>query len=242
MRQFIYLLSVFGFFCVLLQQPQAFAQAENDEFYDPFADYSEYDTESDEEADIHFFKHGRFFSVGMAGGTRSFTGNMATIYNSNIGYGLFLNYFFDFRLAFSLSYLTGLHAVTIKTETPNTYEGNLTLSSINLDFKYYINPQNLTKKIAFLNPYVIGGFSQNTRTYSLANISDNFRDSVFGFDAGFGIEIPIMKKKSFVGLQWNYYAVSFADESKKIFLQTETLTKTISGDYWNLLGIVGTNF
>ncbi|HPI40919.1 MAG TPA: hypothetical protein PLJ21_08945 [Pseudobdellovibrionaceae bacterium] len=222
--------------------PLLLAQNESDEFYDPFADYSEFDTENEEEADIYFFKHGRFFSVGMAGGQRSFTGNMSTQYAPNIAYGFFINYFFDFRFAFSLSYLTGVHKVKISTTTPNTYEGSLTLSSINLDFKYYFNPQNFTKKLAALNPYIIGGFAQNTRTYSLATISDQFRDSAMGFNMGMGIEIPMMKKKSFIGLQGNYYLVNFPDESKKVFLETETLSKTIDGDYFQVLAVLGTNF
>ena len=34
------------------------AQAEVDDSYDPFSDYSEFDEASDEEADINFFRHG----------------------------------------------------------------------------------------------------------------------------------------------------------------------------------------
>ncbi len=36
------------------------AQFDADDTYDPFADYSEFDEAQDEEADINFFRNGRF--------------------------------------------------------------------------------------------------------------------------------------------------------------------------------------
>src|SRR3954466_15975042 len=71
------------------------AQTDPDEAYDPFSDYSEFDESSDEEADINFFRNGRFFTVGFAAGMRSYTENMANIYQSSVSYGLFFAYFFD---------------------------------------------------------------------------------------------------------------------------------------------------
>ena len=38
---------------------------EDDDSYDPFADYSEFEEDSQEEADIHFFRNGRFFTLGF---------------------------------------------------------------------------------------------------------------------------------------------------------------------------------
>ncbi len=78
-----------------------------------FTDYSEFDEESDEEADINFFRNGRFFTMGLAGGIRGFTGNFADTYESAPTFGLFLSYFFDLRLALSLGFQTGDHAVKI---------------------------------------------------------------------------------------------------------------------------------
>ena len=57
------------------------AQTDPDESYDPFTDYSEFDEESDEEADINFFRNGRLVTVGMSAGFSGFTGNRAQIYD-----------------------------------------------------------------------------------------------------------------------------------------------------------------
>ena len=87
------------------------AQVDPDEAYDPFTDYSEFDEESDEEADINFFRNGRFFTIGLAGGTRGFTGNFANAYGGAPTFGIFLSYFFDLRLALSIGFQTGDHPV-----------------------------------------------------------------------------------------------------------------------------------
>ena len=52
------------------QAPKSYllAQTDPEEAYDPFTDYSEFDEASDEEADINFFRNGRFFTVGLAMG------------------------------------------------------------------------------------------------------------------------------------------------------------------------------
>ena len=41
----------------------ASAQYDGDDVYDPFADYSEFEENNQEEADINFFRNGRSFNV-----------------------------------------------------------------------------------------------------------------------------------------------------------------------------------
>ena len=220
------------------------AQVDPDEAYDPFTDYSEFEEESDEEADINFFRNGRFFTLGIAGGYRGFTGNFADIYQGAPNFGLFLTYFFDLRLAMSLGFQTGDHAVLFTSNnSSNTYTGNVSITQINVDLKYYLNTQNVTRGLADLNPYIVGGFGQFYRTYTLSGLDTYARDNTMGFDLGAGVEIPLMRKKAYLGLQATYHLVEFSDENKKyVNGGTEILDKPISGDFYNMLVILGINF
>ncbi len=226
----------------MLARP-ALAQADPDEAYDPFADYSEFDEASDEEADIYFFKHGRFLTAGFVLGPRIFTENMATVYGSGPTYGVYLSYFFDLRLALMLGFLTSDHSVTINTLPSNTsYAGNVSLTALNFDLKYYFNTQNVTRGLADLNPYALGGFSQWNRAYTLQDSDGSDRDSTIGLDLGVGLEIPLMRKKGYLGLQATYHLVSFADETGQYIFDNQLMDRTINGDFIDLLAIIGLNF
>lgn len=223
--------------------PTMIAQSNSDDAYDPFSDYSEFDEETDEEADINFFRHGRLFTMGFAGSNRSFTENMATIYGPATEFGLFISYFFDMRLALALWYLTGDHSVKFSTHKPDTYTGNVSISSFSFDLKYYLNTQNFTRGLADLNPYFFGGLGNYYRTYSISGLEGFSKDSTYGMAVGMGIEIPLMKKKSYLGIQTSYHMVTFADENKAyIGNGTEKLVKTISGDFFDTTLLIGINF
>lgn len=221
------------------------AQTDPDESYDPFTDYSEFDEESDEEADINFFRNGRFFTLGLAGGTRGFTGNMADMYATAPTFGIFITYFFDLRLAMSLGFQTGDHAVSFTTNSgQNTYKGNVSISSMSFDLKYYLSTQNVTRGLADLNPYILGGLGQFYRTYTITDLEGYSRDSTMGLNIGAGVEIPLMRKKAFLGLQGAYHYVQFNDENKDRVGTggSDKLDKYIAGDFFDFLAIIGMNF
>lgn len=219
------------------------SQVDPDEAYDPFTDYSEFDEESDEEADINFFRNGRFFTIGLAGGFRGFTGNFADAYESAPTFGLFLSYFFDLRVAMSLGFQTGDHSVRFTVNNDSkTYTGNVSITSINFDLKYYLNTQNVTRGLADLNPYILGGFAQFYRTYTIAGLDGFNRDSTMGFELGAGLEIPLMRKKAYLGLQGTYHYVNFNDENKSYIDGSEKLDKNLTGDFYSMLLILGMNF
>ena len=144
----------------------------------------------------------------------------------------------------SFGFLTGDHAVKFDSKL-ETYTGNVSMSSINFDLKYYMNTQNVTRGLADLNPYFLVGFGQFSRTYTLAKLDGYSRDSTTGFDLGAGLEIPLMRKKAYLGLQATYNYVDFNDENKGFISsggQSEELIKKISGDLFNMLIILGMNF
>lgn len=248
----------FSFFLMVLSLPvqaQSFAKyqekprhyllanADMDDSYDPFSDYSEFDEASDEEADINFFRNGRFFSIGFALGMRSFTGELNRLYASAPTYGLYLSYFFDLRLAMELGFQTGDHDFQISTPT-ETLGGNVSLTFVHVNLKYYMNTQNVTRGLADLNPYLLGGFSQVYRTYTITDGDVASREATVGVNGGLGIEIPILRRKAFFGAQATYRYVNFKDENTSMvnFRTGTNFGVKPKGDTFDVVGILGMSF
>jgi Outer membrane protein beta-barrel domain len=239
---FLFLFSIFSF------KNTARAQSDPSDAFDPFSDYSEFDQDSDEEADVNFFRNGRFLTVGLAAGPRQFTENMAKIYGSGPTFGLQLTYFFDLKTALGIGLMTGDNSVNFNTTSGNTvnnYSGNVSFTQIAFSLKYFLNTQNVTRGLADINPYVLGGFSQWYRTYSISELGTSSRENVMGADLGVGVEIPLMRRKAFLGLQGTYHYINFSDENKNFLFNGQTnelLDRKINGDLMDLLLILGMNF
>lgn len=228
-------LALLGYHAPLLAQ-------ETDETYDPFADYSEFEESAEEEADINFFRNGRFFTLGFLGGMRAFTETMGQLQKPAVSYGLFLSYFFDLRFALQLGFLTGDHALEFASPTGSKVSGNVSITNISLNLKYYLNTQNVTRGLAKLNPYLLGGFSQVYRTTSVVGESSFGKDGAMGFDLGGGIEFPLMRNMYFGG-QAAFQLVSFQNENSEIVLSSSGATGIYpKGDIYSILAILGVNF
>lgn len=218
------------------------AQFDGDDSFDPFADYSEFDEAQDEEADINFFRNGRFVTVGFAGGIRGFTETMGRIANSSTGFGLFLSYFFDLRFALQLSFLTSDHSFRVASANQSA-NGTIGMTNWGLDLKYYINTQNVTKGLAKFNPYFIGGFAMVQRTVTISNVSGFGRENATGFNLGAGIELPMMHNKMYFGAQFLYTLVNFKNENSEIVFDNDEKTGVYpTGDTYTGLAILGVNF
>jgi hypothetical protein len=215
---------------------------EADDTYDPFADYSEFEESAEEEADINFFRNGRFFTLGFQGGYRDFTETMGQLQSGAPAYGLFISYFFDLRFALQLGFLTGDHDLTFTAPNGSSVRGSVALTSIALNLKYYLNTQNVTRGLAKLNPYLLGGFSQVYRTTTVVGESAFGKEGAMGFDLGAGIEIPMMRNMYF-GSQAAFQLVSFQNENSEIILAGNTPTGLYNkGDVLTLTLILGLNF
>ncbi len=234
---------ILGITLAALMPSISHADNEGDDAYDPFADYSEFDENNDEEADINFFRHGRFVTMGFAMGYRGFTDKLNDLYTPAPTYGLFLGYFFDLRSAVQLSFLTGDHGFEVNA-LGDKVTGNIAFTLINLDYKYYMNTQNITRGLADLNPYVFGGLAQVYRTKSIPGDLSDGKESTMGLNLGGGVEIPLNRKKSFFALQLTYRMYNFKDENNRIYMPTAGGYSNIkpSGDSYDLLGILGLNF
>ena len=222
--------------------------AVDDDSFDPFSDYSEFDEATEEEADINFFRNGRFVSVSFNLGMKGFTDSLATDYTSGAVYGLYLAFFFDLRFAIQFGFSTGDYAFSFQTPSGSSTGGNIGFNTLSLDTKYFFNTQNVTKGLADLNPYLLCGFSDFFKTYTLTNSNtgqvNNQVESAWGLDLGVGIEIPMNKKKAFFGFQGVFHYVTFPDSNSPFYLydyyQNSTLTQ--AGYQYDIVALVGANF
>lgn len=251
---------LFSTLIVVLPVHQALAQeptqSEVDESFDPFADYNEYEQQSEEEEDVNFLRNGRYLTLAFIGGYRSFLGGGFTqAYRGNLMYGAEFSYFFNLQLAMGLSYTISDHNVGFNSYTSPTmttirthYNGSVNIQAMDFYAKYYFNTDNVTKGLADMNPYGVLGTSYNIRSYSLDETLEASPDQVWGFKLGAGIEIPILKHKAYMGFQATYRYVQFPDENKGFISEGDTagdefpISPKLDGDIYELTVLLGLNF
>ncbi len=213
---------------------------EGDDAYDPFADYSEFEYETNEQADVNFFRNGRMLNIGFNGGLNTNTGNLGQKVQTGLKLGFFISYFFDMHFAVQFSYLTGDYPTAFKSpEQTLTGSGNFTTMSFST--KYYTTTQNVTRGFAQLNPYIIFGLANQYKSLVFDNVPGNLKQAALGFDLGAGIEVPMLRKKMFWGLQTTYHFINFKDSARD-FTYGGSNFGNQSGSQIDLLGVVGFNF
>lgn len=221
--------------------PAQAAESDSEEdAFDPFADFSEFESNPDEEEDINFFKNGRMLTVGFLGGMINYTGELGQKHQSSFRYGLYVSYFFDLHFAVQLQWLGTDSPVSYRSPSSNLV-GNSSLNALGFSVKYFLNTQNVKKGLADLNPYFIVGMSSYTRVIHLSEISGSISDKPMGFNGGMGIELPMLRRKMFWGAQLTYDLVNFKDENKP-FIWDDVNYGTSKGDFWTLAATIGMNF
>lgn len=257
-------ISLVAIVLISLNHSQTLAQSDNlgldhptdlDEAYDPFSDYSEVEQDAEEEADINFFKNGRFLTLGLQLGYRGFTDGMSRAYTPNLLYGVQFSYFFDLNLAGALGFVLGDHPVAFNAMAGNgtiqeTITGTVNIQQIDLNIKYYFNMQNVTRGLADLNPYMIFGVGHYIRTYNMDQSLSPNPDRIFGFKLGGGIEVPMLRKQAFLGIQALYHLVQFPDEGGTTIdlgdgvggSAPAPVDPMINGDPYDISIILGVNF
>ena len=222
-----------------------------DDAFDPFSDYSDFVEASTEETDINFFKFGRMLSVGMLFGTRGFTGNYAENYSSDTLFGVAFTYYLSLQFAVQASYHRGQNDLNYNFEDQGeAFEGKSDFQVFSLHGKYFINTQNLTKNISKFNPFIIGGFSQYSRSTVDRNqplVAAQLPGNVAGFDLGAGVEYLFNNNKNFVSFQGVYSLAEFPDEGQELTVPTGSSPQTPTGikpngDPYSFQIILGFNF
>lgn len=249
---------LFALFLSLFHQ-QLYAQTTDiDEGFDPFSDYNEVEQSAEEEADINFFKNGRFLTVGVLLGYRGFTDGFSQGYTPSTSFGVQFSYFFDLQLAVALSYSIGDSGVSFTsyndaalTSVSERYTGTVNIQTFDLNGKFYFNTENVTKGLAELNPYVLVGVGQFQRTYNLSRELPIQPDRPIGFKGAAGIEIPIMRNRAYFGLQATYHFVQFPDENNDRIEEEKAgqpepvlspVRPRLNGDMYELQTTIGFNF
>ncbi len=217
-------------------------QSDGDEdTFDPFADFSEFESNPDEQEDINFFKNGRMLSIGLLGGMINYTGERAQKYQSSFRYGLFVSYFFDLHFAVQLQWQSTESPASFRS-TDTNLTGNSSMNNLGFSVKYFLNTQNVTKGLADLNPYFIVGIASYSNVVRLSAIPGSMSDpGVMGFNGGMGVELPMLRKKMFWGVNLVYDLVNFKDENIP-FIWDDRNYGTAKGDSWTLGGSIGLNF
>ena len=217
-------------------------EVENDS-YDPFIDYSEFNQSRDEEEDLNFFLHGRFLTLGFILGPRVFTQTLGEISTPNISFGALLTYFFNLNFALQISFVTGSNSFSFFSLENTGIQGSFALTGFGLDLKYYFDPQNFIREIAYFNPYLIFGYAQVKRTMRVSGVQAFSKQDADQINLGAGIEIPIISKKMFLGIQLSYHFVNFQDENIEVIVKkTERTGIYFKGDLFSLFLILGVNF
>jgi len=182
--------------------------------------------------------------MGFVGGTRGWTEGLGGLLTSNSPhFGFFLSYFFDLRFALQFSYITGNHSFTIKAPSGTKATGSVDIQDFGINFKFYMNTQNVTRGLAAFNPYLIAGIAQVYRTTTIDGVTGFGKENALGFDFGAGIELPMLRNKMFFGAQAMYQLVSFKNENTEIVFDTQERTGVYpTGDTYTFLGIIGVNF
>ena len=223
------------------------AQAdEQSDAYDPFADYSEFEEATEEEADINFFRNGRFLTFGAIGGYRIFTDVLGQLYSPAGFFGGQVSYFFDLRFALQVSYITGTHAWRINAN-PIQYNGTAEISMLSFDIKYYLNVQNVTRGLSSINPYILVGAGQAYRSVRYDNVQGFVRDNAWAFNGGAGVEFPILRNRMYIGVEGVFHYVTFNDENSRFPVldangNVNSTDLTPRGDFFRLSGLIGINF
>ncbi len=230
----------------LLLSPTLVRAQDSYDAYDPFADYSEFEEASEEEADINFFKNGRFLALGLIVGYRSFSSTLGEIYDGGANFGVALNYFFDLKFSMVFSYTSSDHPYDIPYGAIRQ-SGTVGMSGVGFDVRYYLNTQNVTKGLAKFNPYLSAGYTTTTLTQTISGQADIRKNSAGAFDLGFGTEFPLMRGKMYVGLEFQYQLINWPGENTKLIIDDGTGTPVETnyvpaGDAYRILSSIGINF
>ena len=206
---------------------------------DPFLDYSEFESDPEQERDEQFFRHGRFFMLTFEAGHTNWTSNLGSLYSSSIlnTFGGKLTYFFDLHWAIDLGFYTSKHDyIVVDNANPVNDIGSVDvrLSRMLLTPKYYFDTRNINATIAILNPYAGIGVGSYYRKQTFIDLSyKTVSDSMIGFSPVLGIEYPFRDKSVYLNVEARYSFVTFSDETDTSL--EDSGIPTLDGDPWDFL-------
>jgi len=221
----------------------------NNSYYaDPFSDFTELesqDEEEEQEAMERFYSYGRLFHIAFFGEVASATGSMANIYHRGFLMGGRISYFLDWDIAITFNIGVGTLPVSFPNSDTVTrgayplFTGSALLFNLGFGIKYYFNFQDISRAIAYINPAFQTGMelsiiNDSMDTYNApSGVPDISHRSVApGLYAGMSLEMPIFRKRIYLGASFIYHISFFSDTNKKI-LPTDQYHRNLdySGNY-----------
>ena len=225
-------------------KPMLWASSNEDtDVYDPFTDYSEFDTQSDEEADLNFFRNGRLLTASLLLGSQRFSGTLASMFKPAPMFGFTFGYFFNLRFSFLLSMMFSSGDIDFMTHSDERATGNFLLTSYGLGVRYFFNTQNVYRSFSWLSPYIFIGGAQMSLSTKIREDEFGANDSGFGLEGGVGVEIPLGQNSWYIGIQAVYQFVLFKELEGTEFKTQKGPTGIVPrGDVWNAAFSLGVNF
>jgi len=188
---------------------------------DPFQDPQSYEFAEDEKDDKEFFHLGRFLMIGIDLGLGTYTGGLGRSNSPGFDIGARLIYFFDKQIAFEAAFHYNKSDDNIQPSATQELKIETTLTPITAAIRYYFDTKNAPKAIAVANPYLVGGGGMYMRSQNVLQntllpgaLDENASSSNFGALAGAGFEFAIYKKYIYLGADFRYHFIFFADEDQ----------------------------
>ena len=216
--------------------PQEAPKAKSGDSYyaDPFSDMAELENqeeEEEEEAIERFYAYGRIFHVELYASPGGFYGPMSEIYHKPWLMGGSISYFLDWDLAFSFHVGIGKASMSFLNPDPTDYNllpeftGSAVMFNLGFGLKYYINFNDISRVIAYINPAIHVGAELTIISDSLdmdnippsINLNDpSHKMTAPGLFFGMSLEMPIFRKSIYIGGDFMYHLSFFPADNTKI--------------------------
>jgi len=216
--------------------PSQTVRPEEDHYSDPFAPIAQFDpAEIDEEEEVteRFYDYGRLIHISFGGGLAQPVGPFSTFYSTGWMLGTRFTYFLDWDLG--ITFHTGIGRAGISYLNPNPvtsgivpeFTGKATLFELGFGIKYYPNFYDISRSIAWLNPSLLLGLElfvindeindQDLEDLKTYNINDpSHRVTAPAVFMGLGLDIPILRKVVYVGLEFVFHVTFFPSYNYRI--------------------------
>jgi len=180
-----------------------------------------------------FSEFGRLLHIGFDVTAVQPTGPMFNIYTMGWMMGTRITYFLDWNLGFTFhanigkSRMSFLNTNPATSSTVPTFTGTATLFDLGFGIQFYPNFNDISKSIAWLNPSLLLGFEafvindrlsdQNLEDLKTFNVSDPSHKVVApALFMGMGIDIPLIRKTVYLGLDFTYHMTFFPSYNYRI--------------------------
>ena len=219
-----------------VQNPTVLDETDTRYYADPFSPISQFDpAEIDEEEEVteRFYEYGRLIHLSVNISAVQPIGPMFDIYTMGWTIGTKFTYFLDWNFGFMFHANIGKTRMSFLNSDPVTaglveeFTGSATLFNMGFGVQYYPNLYDISKSLAWLNPSFTFGFEaflindtlseEDLEALKNYNIQDpSHKATAPGLFFGLGVDIPILRKVVYLGLEFMYHFTFFPSTNYRI--------------------------